>query len=310
MPKQRRWFASFWPYAGAAIALLMFLPVVVWNAEHGWISFTRQFGRAGEGAVTLRYLAEFIGAQLLLATPFIAVWGAAGAVFAFRRSVYADLRLAVCMMAPAIIYFFWHSLHDRVQGNWPSFVYPAFAIAAATMYVALAQQRENPLLRWSRQLAVPIAAVAVAVIYAQALFGVVPQVRDPVSRLLAYGMEPVVAEIDNLRAREHASAIATTSYALTGWLAFYLPGHPAVLQLNERARYLNEQPPDAEILHGPLIYVTQLRNEQTRYLASHFAHVTPLGQITRSRNGAVIDHYAIYRLDGPNASVLSFNASD
>jgi len=45
VPKQRRWFRSFWPYAGAAIALLMFLPVVLWNAEHGWISFARQFGR-------------------------------------------------------------------------------------------------------------------------------------------------------------------------------------------------------------------------------------------------------------------------
>src|SRR5690348_9636869 len=58
VPMQRRWYASFWTYAGAAIALLMFLPVVVWNAEHGWISFARQFGRTADGAFTLRYLGE------------------------------------------------------------------------------------------------------------------------------------------------------------------------------------------------------------------------------------------------------------
>ena len=39
------------------------------------------------------------------------------------------------MIAPAAVYFLWHSLHDRVQGNWPSFLYPAIAIAAAAIYV-------------------------------------------------------------------------------------------------------------------------------------------------------------------------------
>jgi hypothetical protein len=120
-------------------------------------------------------------------------------------------------------------------------------------------------------------------------------------------MGPVVTDIDSLRKQEHASAIATTSYALTGWLAFYLPQHPAVIQLNERLRYLNEPSPDPQLLHGPLIYVTQLRNDQTKDLANHFAHVTPLGQIARRRNGALIDQYALYRLDGPSRSALSFD---
>lgn len=309
VPKQRRWFASFWPYAGATIALLMFLPVVVWNAEHGWISFARQFGRAADGALTFRYFGEFLGTQLLLATPFIAVLGAAGAVFAFRRTARADLRLTACLMAPAIVYFLWHSLHDRVQGNWPSFIYPAFAITAAAAFVPVAAKSHSSFLRLSRLLAIPVAGLCVAVIYAQALFGVIPRVRDPVSRLLAYGMDPVVAQIERLREREHASAVVTTSYALTGWLAFYLPDHPAVVQLNERSRYANEQPPDAQMLRGPLIYVSEIRSEQTRYLAGHFAHVTPLGRVKRSRNGAVIDEYAIYRLDGPNRDALGFNLS-
>ena len=107
----------------------------------------------------------------------------------------------------------------------------------------------------------------------QAVFGAVPRVRDPVSRLLAYGMDDVVANIEALRAREHAAAIVTTNYALTGWLAFYLPGHPPVIQLNERSRYLNEAPPDPQLFRAPLIYVSQVRNEKTGYLATRFAHV-------------------------------------
>ena len=211
-------------------------------------------------------------------------------------------------MTPAALYFLWHSLHERVQGNWPSFLYPAVAVVAAAAYVAFRTRAGSPVLRWSQRLAAPVAGIAVVAIYGQALFGIVPQVRDPVSRLLAYGMGPVVADIDSFRMREHASAVATTNYALTAWLAFYLPQHPAVIQLNERSRYANEPPPDPESLQGPLIYVTQARSDEARNLTTHFAHVIPLGQIARWRNGARIDDYCVYRLDGPKADALNFDA--
>ena len=64
VPEQRHWFRSIWPYAGAAIALMMFAPVVLWNAQHGWISFAKQFGRTEADGFTLRYFGEFAGAQL------------------------------------------------------------------------------------------------------------------------------------------------------------------------------------------------------------------------------------------------------
>ena len=86
MPKERPWFVSFWPYLAAAIALLMFAPVVMWNAEHDWISFAKQFGRVGEGGLTLRFLGEFLAAQLVLATPLIAILGTAG-ILRHRRAV-------------------------------------------------------------------------------------------------------------------------------------------------------------------------------------------------------------------------------
>ena len=56
----------------------MFLPVVLWNWEHGWISFALQFGRVEGGGLTLRYLGEFLAGQLALATPFIGILGVAG----------------------------------------------------------------------------------------------------------------------------------------------------------------------------------------------------------------------------------------
>src|SRR6185295_1543872 len=60
VPSERRWFASFWLYLGGALALLMFVPVVMWNAGHDWASFALQFGRVNGGGLTLRFLGEFI----------------------------------------------------------------------------------------------------------------------------------------------------------------------------------------------------------------------------------------------------------
>lgn len=300
--KQRHWLWSPWPYAGAAVALAMFAPVVLWNAEHNWISFAMQFGRTSAGAFTLRFLGEFLGGQLLLASPVIAVLGVAGAVTAFRPGAPAALRMAVWLIIPGAVYFLVHSLHDRVQGNWPSFIYPALAVAAAVSLTG--RVRSSRWLTFWRGAAVPVAALLVAAIYGQALFGLV-QMRDPVSRLLGYGMKPVTTNIEQLYTREHATAVVTTNYALNGWLSWYLREKAPVIQLNERSRYLNEPAPDLRLLRGPVIYVSQVRNQQTAELAHRFAQITPLENLLRTRNRAVIDQYAVFRLDGPKGAVLS-----
>ena len=303
VPKQRRWFLSLWPYLGGALALAMFTPVVLWNAQHGWISFAAQFGRVEAGGFTLRFLGEFLGGQLLLATPFIAVLGVAGLALA-PRSRQPGLALLTAMVAPAALYFLWHSLHDRVQGNWPSFLYPAFAIAAAAAWREVATRHASWFLRMSKAAALPLALLILALVYAQALFGIVPRVRDPVSRLLAFEMKPVTDQIETLRTQAQAKAVITTSYALASWFSFYLPAHPPVVQINERFRYVNEPTPPRDLFEGPLLYITEMRNDQSSLVAQRFSEVTPLANIARVRNGATIDQYTVYRVSGLKSDPL------
>jgi 4-amino-4-deoxy-L-arabinose transferase-like glycosyltransferase len=298
-PAQRHWFRTLWPYLGGGIALGMFLPVIVWNANHDWISLRLQFGRIGSGGFTLRYLGEFLAGQLGLASPFIAILGVAGLVSIARapRALSSKSILIAAMMAPAVVYFFWHSLRGRVQGNWPSFLYPAFAIAAVATILSPKLQKWR-VLRFSRRWAVPVALVMTGLIYAQAVWGIVPRIREPISRMLAVGIGRVANDIEVLRAQNNASAVITTSYELRGWLSFYLPSHPPVIQVNERYRWLNEPAPAAELFGRPLLYVTQIRNDQSQALATRFRVVTPLAHIGRYRNGATFDEYMVYRVEG------------
>ena len=304
--KQRHWFLSPWPYLGGALAFLMFAPVVLWNAQHDWISFAAQFGRVEAGGFTLRFLGEFLGGQLLLATPFIAVLGVAGIVLIFRwpEAWQSPLSLLASMLVPSAMYFLWHSLHDRVQGNWPSFLYPALAIAAALAWQSITRPSSSWFLRATKAAALPTALAILALVYAQAVFGIVPGVRDPVSRLLGYQMNGIAASLESDQTLPRAGAIITTNYALAAWLSFYLPAHTPVVQINERFRYFNEPLPPKSLFEVPLLYITDVRNDQSQLVAARFNEVTPLQTITRVRNGAVIDRFQVYRVTGLKSDPL------
>jgi 4-amino-4-deoxy-L-arabinose transferase-like glycosyltransferase len=293
VPRERHWLLSPWPYAGGIVAFAMFAPVIQWNAAHGWVSLTQQFGRIGAGGFTLRYLGEFLAGQLGLASPVIAVLGVSGLVLRTRNA------LLMAVIAPALLYFLWHSLRDRVQGNWLSFLYPAFSIAAAMASLHFAPRWHSRIWRSLRASAAPVAATMLAVVYGQAVSGFIPILRDPVSRLLAVGIDTVTMDLEILREQNGANAILTTGYAPTAWLTFYLPSRAPVVQLNERVRYVNEPPPPRDLFEMPMLYVTELRNDQSAELKKRFSEVTPLALIGRYRSGAELDEYQIYRVSGP-----------
>ena len=79
VPDARAWLRHWQLWAGGALALASFAPVLAWNAAHGWASLAKQAGRAGDWQPVraLGYLAELAGGQVGLATPGIAwVFGA------------------------------------------------------------------------------------------------------------------------------------------------------------------------------------------------------------------------------------------
>ena len=132
VPSLRVWWARPWPYAAAALALAIFAPFLAWNAAHGWATFFKQFGRVPAQRFAPGYLAEFVGAQFGLGNPLIWIAALASAVRGFARDRDAEARrLLLATLAPALIYFALHALHDRVQGNWTAPLYPALVILAA-----------------------------------------------------------------------------------------------------------------------------------------------------------------------------------
>jgi 4-amino-4-deoxy-L-arabinose transferase-like glycosyltransferase len=293
-PEARRWLRSPWPYAGAVLALIIDAPNLWWNATHGWATFAFQFARVDAGQFTLRFLLEFLAAQIGLCTPFIFVLGVVGIA---KTSRNASWRVIAALLWPGIAYFIVHSLHDRVQANWPSFLFPMLAAAAA-----LAERdavTANRFLRFSARAAVPVAAVLLALVYAQALFGIFPIGRsDPLSRLLAVGLGEVTDKVDAQATSFHARGLITTDYASAAWFGFYSRAHLPVVATNEDERWTYAPKADRALLSAPLLYIAEKRYDRHALLAAHFSSVEPLGEIDRRRGNVVIARYTLYRVAG------------
>src|SRR5580704_6157372 len=64
VPKLRRWLVSPWPYLGGVVSAAIFAPVILWNADHHWVSFLKQFGRARIEDFRPVFIGEFIPTQI------------------------------------------------------------------------------------------------------------------------------------------------------------------------------------------------------------------------------------------------------
>jgi 4-amino-4-deoxy-L-arabinose transferase-like glycosyltransferase len=308
VPKLRHWMVSPWLYLGGLVALALFAPVILWNAEHHWVSFIKQMGRARIEDFRPVYIAELIPTQIAFATPLVWLLGAMGLYALLRRRTGTlPARVLVNTMFWVIVaYFVWHSLHARVEANWFAPVYPAFAIAAAVAaHLVEWAPRWQSLVDFCRRWAVPAGVVMFVLLVVQANTGVLSGYRrDATVRSVGVGWRETADKIEAVRARIGATCVLAPDYGTTAWLAFYLPKGTCVVQHGQRIRWANLPEPDAAQLAGKLLYVYEARLGDAPYLKDRFARAERVGEAQRKRGPLLIETYALDLLEGPTAEVL------
>jgi 4-amino-4-deoxy-L-arabinose transferase-like glycosyltransferase len=307
-PERRKWLLTPWPWCAGVLAVILFSPVLVWNAQHQWASFGYQAHRMVIQHLSLKYPVEYLGSQVALATPSVFGLGCLG-LFG-RLGITDDQKtgrlLLMALIAPISLYFLWHALHQRVQGNWPEPIYPAFAVAGALAVVKLRDQagRMSGLADGLFKSAIPIGLALPLLVLSQAAFHWMPLKKDPTSRELAVGFGDAAVVIDQTRQRLNSPVVMTSDYTLNAWLSFYLPSRPRVVQLNERIRWINEPEPDPRLFNGNILYVCRDGCPYLDFLRSHYKVVEPVQNVERKQGSKTISIYGLYRLSGPTGSVF------
>ncbi|HEY2483120.1 MAG TPA: glycosyltransferase family 39 protein, partial [Caulobacteraceae bacterium] len=207
-PEGRRRLRTPGPWLAAAIAGALFGLNLAWNADHGWLTLLKQFGRVTPHGFAPRYLVELAAGQVLLLTPLIALFALAAPLV--RRRSAVDLTPFAAIGAPFAAYLLLHSLHDRVQAHWPAPLYPLIAICAAVSAARLSDRAA-----WRR---VALAAPVVGFALGGAALAVLMMPGGALGRydlaLPVRGWAPFSARIERLRGAAGADWVGTTSYGL------------------------------------------------------------------------------------------------
>ena len=305
--KLRKWFFSPWLYLGGLVALAIFSPVILWNADHHWVSFIKQLGRSEVTGFRPAFIGELIPTQIAFATPLVFVLGVMGLYALARREggTLASRALVNAMFWVITLYFFWHSFHARVEANWFAPVYPPLAIAAAAASLASWERYPQRLVDFCLRWASPVGVVMFAGLMVQANTGVLTGFRrDATVRSVGVGWETLAADIEATRTRVGASCVLAPDYGTTSWLTFYLPKGTCVIQPTQRIRWVNMGEPDPAKLSGKLLWVDEVRASIQPYVGETFAKVERVGEFERMRGPLVIETYALDLLEQPKRPVL------
>lgn len=305
VPKLRHWLISPWLYLGGLVAMLVFAPVILWNADHHWVSFIKQLGRARIEDFRPVFIGELIPTQVVFATPAVWLLGAMG-LYALcqRRAGALAVRVLVNTMFWTIVaYFVWHSLHARVEANWFAPVYPAFAIAAAVAaHLVEWAPREARVANFCRRWAAPGGIVMFALLVVQANTGMLSGYRrDATVRSVGVGWRETAAAIEAVRTRVGAACVLAPDYGTTAWLTFYLPKGTCVAQQNQRIRWVNMPEPPAAQLAGKLLYVRDVDQDS---LKDAFARIDKVAEVPRKRGPLLIETYALDVMERPVGEVF------
>jgi dolichol-phosphate mannosyltransferase len=310
-PNSRHWLRRKEPYLAALLALALFSPVLVWNAQHEWASFAFQTSRRIAEAPQFA-LHKLIGSIIVLITP-TGLLAVAGVLWTWphrREGLAEDARrrrlFTLAILVPLSV-FAAFSLRHEVKLDWTGPLWTAALPAMAFAMIAV-DANISRLSAWIRAAWMPT-MIAMLLIYCAGLHYLVFGLPG-----LGYGkhIEVVPVAWRNLSAHiiETANAYARPGgapvlivgmdrYAIASELAFYGGARtPSGLETANShlfggmgLMYERWMPPEAQE-HRNLLLVAWTQGElQDKAIEAHVGRLGPIEDDVLLRDGILIRHY-------------------
>jgi hypothetical protein len=308
---RRLWprFMEWGPYAACIIATLVFLPVLMWNARHGWISMAYQIEHGLGEAITLRgawrHEGDLLGGQAGLATPILFVMIAIAVAKSLRPRLGPEKWMLAVVTTVFFGFFVYSAMRKRVEANWPA---PAY-IGGVVLFACYQWSEVSK--RW-RAAGIALAGVLSIAVYLHSLKPIIPESllparRDPIGR--AYGWREVAQAVNRAAAAPLPSGaktyLAADRYQEASEIAFWSVGHPETFALNlgSRRNQYDLWPSFRERAHpGDRLVValdeTDGVHETVIALNPHFASILRGELVELQRGNGTIGLRRVYTLDG------------
>jgi dolichyl-phosphate-mannose-protein mannosyltransferase len=306
----RRWLVQPGPYLALGLGLVLFSPVIVWNAGHGWASFLFQGGRAvGSGMVRPDYLTVALLAQAVYLFPWI--WVPLVVILfrecrQWRRSAVAHERLWLCLAVVPLGVFTLVACFRPVLPHWGLIGLVALLPILGRNWSARLEKRPE-LTRRILAVCAAFSLVFLAFTIVEFRFGMLQRGHDGRGGLIEgrndptldlYGWDQVAGRIKQLGLIDKPDTFVFTRYWYqSAQLAYALGREHAVLCYNAddpRGFAFWSRPEDWVGRDGILVVVGE-PDAQSRYFGRWFTHVEMVSDFWVERCGKPVRRIGLYR---------------
>ena len=304
-PEGRNWLRRKEPYLAFLLGLAIFFPVILWNAQHDWLSFRFQISHGLEvkKQVGLRYFGEYWAGQAGLVSPllFLAIlWAMVKCAYqGFRRGEKRWL-LLFWTSVPVLLFFAYTSLRSKVEANWPALAYFSAVVALGGLVAEgwAGWSRGRRVFAWVAGL---MALLFTVLAHLQAVHAIipVPAHRDPTSQLHGWrGLGDRMKEVARSMDPAKGIFLITPRHQLVGEGIFYTQGKIPVYQWDAPNRINHLSSFNSPPAGSQGIFFTEGRNDLPRGLEPLFESCEKLEPFVVQRNSGVVRTHPIWKCVG------------
>lgn len=214
------------PYLAAIIALVCFMPVLIWNARHEWASFTFQsVDRFEHAQFGWRFIGRFLFYQMIVATPLLLLALPGLGQCIWRRRKHPRWTVAWAFSLPLLLVMAGECFHYEVHINW---TLPAYLSMMPAAFYLLEIHIRSHSIGWRQWIPGMQVAFAVCVAINVLLFGYLLKTANSNSRVpdigpwhqLAVFVEKYEDQFED-QTHQEPMVVAGGTYRLASLLGFY-----------------------------------------------------------------------------------------
>ncbi len=204
-------------YLSIIIALITILPVIIWNIEHDFISFTYQSDHViGSSKINFFYLSQSLAAQFIAYNPFLVFFSFYGLYKSFK-SKNDYLFLSALFGLVLISFFTYASLYKPALPHWSALFYMIFIPIGIYFALLNHNQKLNKFINFS----IAFGIILSSIVYIELVFKIIPFPDYNSPHRDIYGFDIILEKANKEIKDNKQEVLAVSNWTLASRAIYY-----------------------------------------------------------------------------------------